>query len=330
MGRNYIAGYHARDKQHAYYMNRIVANASTDSFKPLWGDYSRDANAIYFRGKRFIETSSVAEKLAGDQARDYLRLDHTLFYKDKSIDGANPEGFMLLGQGFAKDAQHVFYYDQQLEGVDAATFRRLGPHYSRDEQHVFFHDDETFKLLPNSDPGSFTLINQNFSKDSKQVYYHSRIVSDVTADGFDRREADKLENDDQLLLINDDEDHCTFARRDKMVAISSQYYIYNHAVYNGNTRVRDAEVDGFAVFEESGMYAKDKNYIFYRAYTIKGADRETFSVINSAFAKDKNHVYFHEKRLLNIKPDTFEYREGMYGESVDEETARLFVVEPEV
>lgn len=325
VGKRYLSSSYARDKTHVYYFNKIIPNADINSFKPLWGSFSRDANALYFRGKKFMDTTSVVVKVPGDSQHEYLKLDHTIYYQDKSIDGADVENFVIMGDGFAKDGQHVFYYDQKLEGLDAASFKRLNEHYSRDNENIYYHYQNVFKSLPGCDPASFSVINEAFSKDKQQVYNYSRILKDVNVKTFDRKKAEQMENDTSLLLVNYDEDHAVFIKRDDMVELSSQYYIYNNEIYVGNVRVPNASVDGFAVFENSGMYAKDKKNVFYRFYTVRDADMESFSVINSSFAKDKNYVYFQEKRLQGISPESFEFKEGMYGQAIDDSSAKLVI-----
>jgi hypothetical protein len=327
LGNKYLSCLYARDKAYAYYLNKVIANANPNSFKPLWGEYSRDENTLFYRGQKLLETSAVAEKVANDAEHEYLRLDNLIFYKDQAIEDVDMESFIIMGNGFAKDSRSIYFFSQRIEGVDAPNFKRVNQNHSRDNEHVYYHDEKIFKVLPGSDPTSFRPLNRAFSRDDNQVYHHSRILREVEVKTFTKRQAEEMENDPSLLLINYDDDHCAFIKRDRMVALSSQYYIYNNEIFAGNMRVKDASVDGFAVFDESGMYAKDKEHIFYRAYTVQGADMDSFAVINSSFAKDKAHVYFQEKRLQDVNPERFVYAEGMYGQAIDQHTALLVTAE---
>lgn len=323
IGGRYLSCKFARDNFNAYLYNKIIVGAQPKTFSPLWGEYCRDETNIFYKGQKFTESTAPAEKVANDINKDYIRLGDVFFYRDKPIPGVDAESFILIGEGFARDSKQVYYYEHPISGVNAGSFKRLNRHYSLDNQHVYFHGEGVFKALPGSDPKNFNVINQEFGKDKEQVYYNDHILREVDANTFDRRRADSLLHDDELLLINYDDDHCAFVRRDKMVELSSQYYIYNNEIYSGNTRLADATVDGFSVFEQSGMYAKDSQNVFYRSHTIMGADRESFQVINSGFAKDNNHVYFQHLRLADVDPNSFNYVDGMRGEPIDDQQARL-------
>lgn len=85
-----------------------------------------------------------------------------------------------------------------------------------------------------------------------------------------------------------------------------------------------ADSSSFKVLAEGDdEYAVDKEYVFYRGTIIFNVDITTFKVITHQFSKDKNHVYYFEKYLVGVNSDEFSYSDGMYGESIDDFSAKL-------
>ena len=323
----YKTTHYAKDKAHVFYANKVIPKAQPTSFTYLWGDYSRDAAAIYYQEEKLAESNSIPEKIVGDNNHAYLTVGNTVFFDGKPINSVDVDTFKVMGQGFAKDYRNVYLYEKALPGLNPTTFKQINDNYSRDDENVYYRYQDIFEALPNSDPSSFQVINHAFSKDKNQVYHYSSIVMNTNAKDFNLKQAESLDNDNSLFNVKYDNHHDMYIRRDKMEQLTDPYFIYENEVYINNMRIAGADISSFKVLKESDPYAKDSNNAYYFSHKIKGADLESFVAINSSFAKDKNHVYYMEKRLQGITPESFNYKDGMYGETIDDETAKLVVSE---
>lgn len=79
-------------------------------------------------------------------------------------------------------------------------------------------------------------------------------------------------------------------------ADTNHIYGYNPMSDGGTIFLnKNADRKTFTIFENS-VYAKDKNYIFYKGQIIKDADRNTFKIITDSdipeLAYDINNIYF--------------------------------------
>jgi hypothetical protein len=60
----------------------------------------------------------------------------------------------------------------------------------------------------------------------------------------------------------------------------------------------------FYVFPENGIYAIDKNHVYYDGKIVPEADVNTFEIIKFGWPKDQNHVFTGTK-VLNADVETF-------------------------
>lgn len=319
----YINSPYARDKSQVFYHNRIVKHAEVDHFRHLWGNYSRDDGALFYCGELFLQTESVAERLANDTVREYLQVDGKVFYHTKPIEGVDIETFLLLGRGLARDQNRVYIHDTPIKSVHAPSFRCLNQHYARDDNHVYYYDDTSFKFLPKCDPLNLHILYPKFCKDNEHVYYCAHILKGAKPNSFGKNKAALLDKNSDRILVYYDDEYAEFIDRENITDLDGQYYLYNNEIYIGNKRVNGASLDGFSVYPESELYASDNQNVFFQASKIKEADRGSFRVINSSFAKDNNHVYFRSYKLIDTDPDNFIYTEGMLGQAIDDSNARL-------
>lgn len=319
----YLQSYYSRDKDSVYYLSSEITGADPKSFKVLWGGYSCDKQAIYCDEKKLQDCTDEPQRLVGKDTDDYLLAGNRVYYDNCLIQDADPATFEVLENNLSKDYRSVYLYGIRLDGVSSASFKLINEHYFTDSAHVYYFNSQV-SCLKDSDPDTFTVVNNLFAKDKNHVYMLSQIVVNARPDEFSAKDAEMLDNDMSLFQVSLDEEHVEYISRDQMLEISDSFFSYHEQIFCGNVRVADADPDSFSVCEGwDGFYAKDKNKAYYRFDEIQGADLSSFHPLAENFAKDKKHVYYMEKRVVDAKPESFKYREDMYGEDIDEQTVKL-------
>ncbi len=311
---------YTKDASHVFHFYDLIKEAEALSFQYLWGDFSKDENYLFYREKKFIPIVEHPKKMENDSDENYLRMGQDVYFQTMRIKNADAESFKVIKNDFSKDNNAVYYENTLLKNVDVASFKVLNRNYQRDENNLYYQT----KLLIKGDPDSYEHLNTLFSKDKNNLYFVGSIVMDKNPKKYGKREVEKLDNDRSVINLTYDNDYSLFAKRTELKEISRVHTLYNNDLYAMNVRIIGADYKTFSVFKNSEeMYAADKSHVFYHSKIVNGADIASFQTINSKFAKDKNHVYYLEKPLLNINPDTFIYKEGMYGETIDKENDRL-------
>ena len=51
--------------------------------------------------------------------RDYGKDNKNVYFKNSKVEGADPESFAMLKQGYYKDKRYVYFYGKRLEGSDS-------------------------------------------------------------------------------------------------------------------------------------------------------------------------------------------------------------------
>jgi hypothetical protein len=65
-----------------------------------------------------------------------------------------PQTFVSLGLGYAKDIDHVYLEGRRIKGADPTSWRMLNRLYSRDKKHIFYFTDKVI----DADPETFEVI----------------------------------------------------------------------------------------------------------------------------------------------------------------------------
>jgi len=98
------------------------------------------------------------------------------------IPDAHARTFQMLTAGtvgrsgpslYARDFDHVYYKGKSIPGADPVHFQILGPDLGRDDRHVF----KAHHLL-SADARNFKCLDERLSKDSRQVYFDDQVISE--------------------------------------------------------------------------------------------------------------------------------------------------------
>ncbi len=72
--------------------------------------------------------------------RFFTRDKNHVYYATSALDGADPNSFVILDDGFSKDSKNAFYQGTKLDFVDATTFKSLGSYYATENIILRFPD----------------------------------------------------------------------------------------------------------------------------------------------------------------------------------------------
>ncbi|RBW43648.1 hypothetical protein DS885_12930 [Psychromonas sp. B3M02] len=187
-------------------------------------------------------------------------------------------------------------------------------YYLQEDKVIFVLDGNFFQIggvdIEGADPNSFEVIDQSYAKDSNRLYYNGKPISDVTPDS----------------IVNVTS---TFGKNAK----NSGYLISNGKVFCYGEVIQRADTDTFSFLV--GLYAMDKNYLYYDTNIkipreveptlvdhtnfqyLKHGDQifyqgelisvlgSQFEIIDDQYSKDAVHVYSHGEIIKVMTPEGF-------------------------
>jgi hypothetical protein len=152
--------------------NKLVYYTENDGRKSL----IPDAHARTFQ---ILTAGSVRQPAPSLYARDF---DH-VYFRGKSIPGANPVHFQILGPDLSRDDKHVFKA-YHLISADARNFKCLDERLSKDSHRVYFDDQ-----VISEDASHFRYIGKwqktSFYKDHSKVFVNGKGYRVADIDTFD-------------------------------------------------------------------------------------------------------------------------------------------------
>lgn len=141
-------------------------------------------------------SASVAMAQAGRE--DYMVFDDVVLYRGAPLGFADPETFVVLGQGYAKDYDHVYLDGQILRHVDPVTFRLKRPRYGygeyeypperyelRKSGYYKTSHDVLFngKKIEGASASSFEVLRGGYARDAFSIYFQGRKI-DASSSSF--------------------------------------------------------------------------------------------------------------------------------------------------
>ena len=129
------------------------------------------------------------------------------------------------------------------------------------------------------DPDHFIEVDCHISKDSNHVFYAGRIISN---------------DPDHFQLI---------AKIDSLT-----YYKDRESIFVNGTRFDGPDVTSFEPLPHG--YSRDCIHAYLISHTsfkiIKGANPDSFQVLNQYYSLDEKHVYWRGSKLTDCEPSTYE------------------------
>lgn len=197
---------YAKDKSHVYFNGVVIPDSDPATFEILETWFSRDKNHVYVSGQIFTNDPANFEHVDGNIYIDsqyiywstkpisdepqnlvvigsfgyytYLKDSQAAFVNGNPINGADPNTFEVVSEGYSRDAENAFYFDGMIPDADLDTFAALEQQYALDGAVAYWMG----KPIPGSDPDTFTVLNADFecTADAAHAYYQDQRIQ-----GFD-------------------------------------------------------------------------------------------------------------------------------------------------
>ncbi|QIP16938.1 hypothetical protein G8759_32030 [Spirosoma aureum] len=192
---------YGKDKNHAFYIGKIIPDADPATFEYLAGAYSRDKNNGYSRDKRisndgahfsFVPNPDETPVHISAEGIPYAR-DRYRVYKDTFIlEGADPATFVFVpmfnGSYLTNDRRRVYFHDRPIEGVDGATFRKVSDFNFSDKHTAWglvLGKDLYWSPIEAVDLATFSGVGKYYAKDKERVYFSNYAVKGADPGTFE-------------------------------------------------------------------------------------------------------------------------------------------------
>ena len=201
------------------------------------------------------------EKLDGLYAKD----KNHFYYKGSAVEDVEPDSIekIYFGKYFKSDNK-LYQGGRVIEDVDAETFKPINNIYAKDKNNIYLSYNDGLSTS-DLDVDTFELLGEAHAKDKNGVYFFKFKI-----EGMDSETAE---------------------------GVGDWYIKDKNSVYFGDAWVKNADPNSIEVInqyneDEEGdkkyiqsvsdiyghsAYAKDKNYVFSGAYTMKDEDVNDFS-----------------------------------------------------
>ena len=130
----------ARDKRNVYWIQERIENANRDTFRPIAINYGKDKNYV-FRTVHILEDANpqTIQKLDGFYTKD----DKFAYWMEKKIEGCNADSFEILREekDLSRDKYKVFFKDKIIDGADPESFifdDKIGEYYYEDKYAIYY------------------------------------------------------------------------------------------------------------------------------------------------------------------------------------------------
>ena len=149
-----------------------------------------------------------------------------------------------------------------------------------------------------ADLQTFKVLNAIFAKDAHHVFYIEGIAHGIDTSTFIPLDVGKTEKTDSVYAKE-------FQRWRYRGYGKDKDHIYFHDMMSGKPRtVKGADSDSFEVLDFD--YAKDGNHVYYYGHRVKEANSSNFEIINAFFARDNRSVFYNGNVIPKIDPENFE------------------------
>lgn len=274
--------------------------------------------------KSFVVRELQSKTYPGSTA--FFGMDqHSVFWADTKIEGADLATFEYLCSWYSKDKQGAYYMAQRIS-EDLAHFEVLSYQFVKDSKSVYFGSDvfsddpvhfarvgaETSSYYKDSkhcwydiyeikgaDPSSFRFLGLKTAADASHVYHEMNEVEGVELQSYQLLERDFSKDARQVYrqgIRLKEADPATFR------ILSDDYSLDARHVYYMLNPIPDADPVTFTLVDE--FYAKDARRVFLSEKVIEGADPASFRVLNASAgcSCDAHYAYTMEKRIQGVNP----------------------------
>ena len=286
------------DKNNVYYAGRKLNDISSNGFKvtrlvnrpniPI--SFLNDNKNIYKLIAVFddetgelksvktavVKNPKVASKTFEifSYSENYFRDKNNVYYENglykmdlKKIAGADRNSFEVLNDDFSKDKNNVYYYGNKMKGISPVGLEFVDSNFKNGEDIISFlkTKDKVYALKTRTGKEAYEIVPLNFDaisfKDSNADYPYGSKFEGYFQDKngvyyFDMSKLDKLTPNNIFSKVEG-------ADTSSFVQLMFGYAKDKNKVYRGNQEIKGADPESFKIIETSGkVVVKDKN----RAY----------------------------------------------------------------
>ena len=286
------------DKKNVYYAGRKLNDISSNGFKVTRLDnrpnlpinFLNDNKNIYKLIDVFdeetgelksVKTAVVKNPKVDSKtfeifsySENYFRDKNNVYYENelykmglKKIEGADRNSFEVLNDEFSKDKNNVYYYGNKMKGISPVGLEFVDSNFKNGEDIISFFKtkDKVYALKTRTGKEAYEIVPLNFDvisfKDSNADYPYGSKFEGYFQDKngvyyFDMSKLDKLTPNNIFSKVEG-------ADTSSFVQLMFGYAKDKNKVYRGNQEIKGADPESFKIIETSGkVVVKDKN----RAY----------------------------------------------------------------
>ena len=283
----------------AYPMNVVInfpiklENSDLASFKILSDSHSKDKNQVYFRHRSIPGADPITFKIRGQ----FYGVDHTnVYYYWRVVIGADVGSFKALAFEYGQDKNHHYFNELVIADVDNKSFVPLSDYHSKDKNQVYYKTKVIFK----ADPKTFQSLNAAYGKDQNFVYLETSQIPEADPETFSflggrhSKDQKQVYYEKSALLLN----------LRNTILLNSDYIKDDNQVYRQGRVISGADSRTFVLLDKIGWYSKNKNKVYYLGRPVLG-DPATFESIKGSYGKDKDTIYYQGKVVVGADQKTF-------------------------
>ena len=300
---------------------KIIKNADKDTFEVMENsDYSKDKNNVYYAGRKLNDISSAGFKVTRLVNRPNLPVnflnDNKNIYKLITVFDEET--------GELKNVKTAVVRNPKVDSKTFETFSYSG-NYFRDKNNVYY-ENELYKMglkkIAGADRNSFEVLNDEFSRDKNNVYYYGNKMKGINPDGFEFVGRDFKNNEDIIYFLKTKDKVYVLKNKagKEVYEIVPLNFDANSFKYSNADNSYESESMGYFQ-DKNGVYYFDAfrldelnpNKVFAK---VKGADTSSFVQLMFGYAKDKNKVYIEEREIKGADPESFKIIETSDGVTI--------------
>ena len=315
---------YSKDKNNVYYAGyNVVQLQDVDKNSFTIGEengFSYDKKNVYYAGRKLNDISSAGFKVTRLVNRPNLPInflnDNKNIYKLIAVFDEET--------GELKSVKTAVVKNPKVDSKTFETFSYSG-NYFRDKNNVYY-ENELYKMglkkIAGADRNSFEVLNDEFSRDKNNVYYYGNKMKGINPDGFEFVGRDFKNNEDIIFFLKTKDKVYVLKNKagKEVYEIVPLNFDANSFKYSNADNSYESESMGYFQ-DKNGVYYFDAfrldelnpNKVFAK---VKGADTSSFVQLMFGYAKDKNKVYIEDREIKGADPESFKIIETSNGVTV--------------
>ena len=319
---------YSKDKNNVYYAGyNVVQLQDVDKNSFTIGEengFSYDKKNVYYAGRKLNDISSAGFKVTRLVNRPNLPVnflnDNKNIYKLIAVFDEET--------GELKNVKTAVVKNPKVDSKTFETFSYSG-NYFRDKNNVYY-ENELYKMglkkIAGADRNSFEVLNDEFSRDKNNVYYYGNKMKGINPDGFEFVGRDFKNNEDIIFFLKTKDKVYVLKNKagKEVYEIVPLNFDANSFKYSNADNSYESESVGYFQ-DKNGVYYFDAfrldelnpNKVFTK---VKGADTSSFVQLMFGYAKDKNKVYIEDREIKGADPESFKIIETSDGVTIRDKT----------